>query len=76
MSLDTNGDGKVSRAEIPTTLKSLSQADTDKDGYISRTEATTYVNNFMNSRRNRRGSSPAPQRGGGGTGQQRPTFDQ
>ena len=72
MSLDTNGDGKVSRSEIPNTLRSLSQADRNKDGYITRAEATAYVNKFMNNRNNRRG----PQGGNSGTGQRRPSFDQ
>lgn len=36
MAFDANGDGKVSRAELPERLKSMiDRADTDKDGFLS-----------------------------------------
>lgn len=67
MSLDRDGDGKVSRSEIPRSLSGLLQADANKDGYITRAEATSYINTYMNNRR-------GPQ-GGGSSGQSRPAFD-
>lgn len=72
MSLDKNGDGRLTQEEIPTRLRGLMQADKDKDGMITRGEATAYVNQLRSRRSGGRVGAPSAP----GLGQRRPAFDE
>ena len=72
MSLDKNGDGRLTEEEVPSRLRGLMQADANKDGAVTRVEATTYVNKLRNSRNSQR-RGPASS---SGSSQRRPAFDE